>query len=195
MAAIAEDRQFKDRLRRIETLLQDVEKFKDPEARAKTREIVQTLMDFHGAGLERILAHLATTSEVGPARIEQLAQDELVASLLLLYGMHPVDLDSRVRQALEKVRPYLHSHGGNVELLEIDDGVVRLRLQGSCHGCPSSALTLKQTIEEAIMEKAPDVVGIEVEADAPAPLAVGVMEEVSHGGNGNGRFALPILGR
>jgi Fe-S cluster biogenesis protein NfuA len=195
MAAAAEDRQLRDRLRRIETLLADVEKFKDPEARVKTREIVQTLMDLHGAGLERILDHLVNTSEVGPARVDSLAKDDLVASLLLLYGMHPVDLETRVKQALEKVRPYLHSHGGNVELLDIDDGVVRLRLQGSCHGCPSSALTLRTTIEEAIMEKAPDVAAIEVEADEPdvQPVAVGV--DVSHAPKGNGRFALPILAR
>ena len=72
-------------------------------------------------------------------------------------------------QALEQVRPYLRSHGGNVELLEVRDGVVRLQLEGSCHGCPSSAVTMKQTIEEAILAKAPDMVAVEVEGASEGP--------------------------
>ena len=94
-----------------------------------------------------------------------------MASLLLLHGLHPLDLEARVRQALEQVRPYLRTHGGDVELLGVDDGVVRLRMQGSCHGCPSSAVTLKHTIEEAIYDAAPDVAAIEVEGVVEPPAA------------------------
>ena len=65
-----------------------------------------------------------------------LAADELVANLLIVHGLHPYGVDLRVEQALESVRPYLGSHGGDVELLEVTDaGVVRLRLLGSCNGC------------------------------------------------------------
>src|SRR5262245_44423069 len=100
----------------------------------------------------------------GAAIVDSFAHDDVVGGLLLLHGLHPLDLKTRVSQALDKVRPYLRSHGGNVELLRIDpDGVVRLRMQGSCHGCPSSAMTLKLAIEEAIYEQAPDVMAIEVE--------------------------------
>jgi len=189
MAVSTEDRQLHDRIHRVESLLAEVERFKDPLARSKTREIVQILMDLHGAGLEKILAHLAGTGRAGLATIDALAQDELVASLLLLYGLHPLDLEERVNQALVKVRPYLASHGGNVELLGVEEGVVRLRLQGSCHGCPSSAMTLKQTIEEAIMEKAPDATAIHVEGEIEQ-----ISAEVGIGaGHRNGRHALPIL--
>ena len=150
-----EDQKLHERIRRIETLLHEVEKFKDPEARRRTQEIVQTLMDLHGTALEKnTRADVAASGDSGLKLIDSLAQDSIVESLFLLYGLHPLDLETRVRQALEKVRPYLHSHGGNVELLSIADNVVRLRLQGSCHGCPSSAQTLKQTIEEAICERA-----------------------------------------
>jgi Fe-S cluster biogenesis protein NfuA len=187
MAVSTEDRQLHDRVRRVESLLHEVEQFKDPQMRAKTREIVQVLMDLHGAGLEKMLTHLASTGDAGLAMIDSLAQDELVASLLLLYGLHPLDLEARVNQALVKVRPYLSSHGGNVELLGVEEGVVRLRLQGSCHGCPSSAVTLKQTIEEAIMEKAPDAAGIQVEGDAEQIPAH------AENGDGAGRLALPII--
>jgi Fe-S cluster biogenesis protein NfuA len=81
----------------------------------------------------------------------------------LLHGLHPLDLECRVLQALEQVRPALKLHGGNVELIGIDDGVIRLRLLGSCHGCPSSSVTMKQTIEEAIIAKAPDAIGLDVD--------------------------------
>jgi Fe-S cluster biogenesis protein NfuA len=182
--ATQEDRAMRERLQRVDTLLQEVDGQPDGAARSRTKEIVQGLMEFHGAGIERILEKIASSGEAGQKLIDSLAEDELIASLLLLYGLHPLDLTARVAQALENVRPYLHSHGGNVELLGIDDGVVRLRLQGSCHGCPSSAMTLKQTIEEAIHEKAPDAVAIEVEGESKEQAVVG---------QDAGRFALPIL--
>jgi Fe-S cluster biogenesis protein NfuA len=165
-----EDAHLKERIHKIDSLLQEIERSKDPQARGKTREIVQSLMDLHGAVLRRMLDRIAESKFSGLELIDSLAGDELVEGLLLLYGLHPLDLETRVRQALDKVRPYLHSHGGNVELLGIDQGVVRLRLEGSCHGCPSSAMTLKQTIEEAICEKAPDVVSIQVIGEEPAPV-------------------------
>ena len=99
----------------------------------------------------------------GYAVFDRFAEDDLVGSLLLLYGLHPHPIETRITQALDKVRPYLDSHGGNVELLGVADGVVRLRMQGSCKSCPSSAMTLKLAIEEAIYAAAPDVVTIEAE--------------------------------
>jgi Fe-S cluster biogenesis protein NfuA/nitrite reductase/ring-hydroxylating ferredoxin subunit len=159
-------------IQRIEELIGKIETMADPDARANSLELVQSLMELHGAGLERMMEITAQTGEVGQAVIEAVARDEMVGGLLLLYGLHPVALDARVMQALDKVRPYLHSHGGNVEVLGIEEGVVRLRLQGSCKSCPSSAMTLKLAIEEAILEAAPDVVAIEAEGVAePPPVA------------------------
>src|SRR5918996_5456333 len=106
---------------------------------------------------------------------EAFAQDELISHLLLLHGLHPLDLETRVAGALEEVRPYLQSHGGNVELLGIEGGVARVRMQGSCDGCPSSAVTLKLAIEEAVQKAAPDLEGIEAEGvtePQPAPTLV-----------------------
>ncbi len=105
----------------------------------------------------------------------RLLDDELVASLLLLHGLHPHDLMDRVQQALVDVRPYLGSHGGDVEILELDEvtGTLRLGLLGSCDGCPSSTATLKYSVERAIQEAAPEIVHIEVEGlAAPAPPPV-----------------------
>ena len=118
--------------------------------------------------------------------IDAFAGDDLVGAILLLHGLHPLDLETRVRQALDKVRPLLRSHGGNVELLGLAGGVARLRMLGSCDGCPSSAMTLKTAIEEAIFEKAPDVTAIEVE---------GMATNGHVAKDGKGRIALPILGQ
>ena len=162
-------REFQARLQRIDVLLREVERFADPAAQAHTREIVQAILDMHGAGLERILEHLAASGPPGAAILDACTRDEVAAGLLLLHGLHPLDLEARVLQALEQVRPALRTHGGNVELLGVSDGVVRLRLLGSCHGCPSSAVTMKQTIEEAILAKAPDATAVEVEGATEGP--------------------------
>ena len=100
-----------------------------------------------------------------PALMADFAADELVASLLLVQGLHPESLDARVEGALASVRPFLAKHGGDVELLGIDDelGAVKLRLLGSCDGCPSSAATLRGAVEAAILEAAPEVTRIVVE--------------------------------
>jgi Fe-S cluster biogenesis protein NfuA len=152
---------------RVEALLEDVEGLDDPAARDTALALVQGLLDLYGDGLARIVDHVAGSHDAGLAGA--LAGDEVVAHLLLLHGLHPEPLEQRVRVALDEVRPFLGSHGGDVELVAVEDGIVRLRLQGSCSGCPSSTVTLKLAIERAIHAAAPDVRDIVAE-DAEAPL-------------------------
>jgi Fe-S cluster biogenesis protein NfuA len=168
---MAEDKHFQQQMERVEELVEAIETWADPNLRAKAIELVQTLMDFHGAGIERMMDVTAKAGAAGYAIFDDFAKDGLVSSLLLLYGLHPLDIETRIEQAIEKVRPSLNLHEGGVELLGVEDGVVRLRLQGSCDGCPSSALTLKHTIEEAIYAAAPDVAAIEVEGVIPTAVA------------------------
>jgi Fe-S cluster biogenesis protein NfuA/nitrite reductase/ring-hydroxylating ferredoxin subunit len=175
---------FVSRMQQVEGLIRKMENLPDPEARAAAVELVQSLMDFHGAGLARLMEIVAEAGEAGYAIFDRFAVDDLVGSLLLLYGLHPVTLEERVRQALDKVRPYLDSHGGNVELIGITDGVVRLRLQGSCKSCPSSSMTLKLAIEEAIYAAAPDVATIEAEGVSEQPKASGFVQIGKAQGNG-----------
>ena len=101
---------------------------------------------------------------------------------MLIHDLYPVPLEERVAEALDSVRPYMESHGGNVELLCLEDGVARLRLEGSCDGCPASSSTLELAIKTALEEAAPDLIGIEVEgleqdllnpASSPGPAADG----------------------
>ncbi len=137
-------------------------------ARERAEELVRLTADLYGAGIERILDIAYDAGQLTDEVLAALAADELVANLLIVHGLHPYGVDLRVEQALESVRPYLGSHGGDVELLEVTDaGVVRLRLLGSCNGCASSSVTLKLAVEGAIETAAPEVTGIEVE-EAPS---------------------------
>ena len=163
-----DDREARETVARVEALLEETERFADPAARDTVVELVQALLDLYGEGLGRVVGAIGEHDGNGLA--DALAGDELVAHLLMLHGLHPVPLERRVSAALDEVRPYLESHGGDVELLGIDEGVARLRLEGSCSGCPSSTATLKLAIEEAIHRTAPDVERIEAEGAAePAP--------------------------
>ncbi|MDH6280373.1 NifU family protein [Prescottella agglutinans] len=152
---------------RIEALL-DSASAGGPVARERAEQLVREVVDLYGEALGRILAVAAHA----PGLVDELARDELVSSMLLVSGLHPHDVETRVRTALDNVRPYLGSHGGDVELVEVsDDGVVRLRLLGSCHGCPSSAVTLQLAVEGAVQAAAPETTAIEVETDASEPAS------------------------
>lgn len=161
---------------RIETLVQEIASFPDPHARATAEELVQALLDMYGEGLNRLLEITAETEASGLALIDTFASDELLSPLFLLHGLHPLDLETRVMQALDEVRPYLKSHGGNVTLVKVEDGIAHLRLLGSCNGCPGSTITLKLAIEEAISKAAPDLDGLQVEGvtDPPPRLSMPV---------------------
>jgi Fe-S cluster biogenesis protein NfuA len=160
---------------RVEDLLEQLEGLTDPIARATATEMAQALLELYGEGLGRIVDIVAARDDGTLA--EALADDELVAHLLLLHGLHPVPVEERVRGALESVLPYLESHGGNVELLGVEEGVAHLRLEGSCSGCPSSEMTLKLAIEDAIFKVAPDVEEVKAEgAVTPAAPASGLLQ-------------------
>jgi Fe-S cluster biogenesis protein NfuA len=150
---------------RVEKLAAKLENAGDPETRAAALDLVQSVVELHGVALNRMLQALAKTPE-GEAAVLEALNDDLVSAMLLLHGLHPDDIETRVLRGIEKVRPYLKSHGGDVELSSVHDGIVRLILHGSCGSCPSSSLTLKTAVEDALFEAAPDIV--EIVADNPA---------------------------
>jgi Fe-S cluster biogenesis protein NfuA/nitrite reductase/ring-hydroxylating ferredoxin subunit len=168
------DTDLRDEARRIELLLDEVRAMAGPPTWQRVEELVQRIVALHGAGIERILGLVADAGALDQRLLSALCDDELVSSLLVLHGLHPVPTAERVRRALDGVRPYLGSHAGDVELVSVDaDGVVRLRLLGTCRGCPSSRATLEHTIEAAIETAAPEVARIEVDASTTAPEAAG----------------------
>jgi len=152
-----DDKDFQVKVQRIGELVGELENITDPEARASAKAMVQLLLDLHGAGLERAMEIVAKNDEPGQRIIDDLGGDPLVSSLLVLYGLHPLDLESRVVRALEKVQPQVRKGGGELALLGINSGVVRLNLQLTGHGCASTGKTLKKLVEDALYEAAPDM--------------------------------------
>ncbi len=168
---------------RIDVLLDELGQAAPPAVMGRVEELLQCVMSLYGAGLARVL------ETVEPDMVRRLADDELVGNLLVLNDLHPDDVDTRVQQALDKVRPYLGSHAGGVSLSGVDaQGVVHLRLEGSCDGCPSSALTVTSAIEDAILLAAPDVVAVEAEgmvSEEPPLLQIGRFEPQRSTGGGD----------
>jgi Fe-S cluster biogenesis protein NfuA len=175
----ASSQEFQKRLGRMEELIGALENGPDEIVREQVRELIQTLLELHGSGLERIMSRVYDSPVGGSPMIDELSQDQIVSGLLLLHGLHPLDLETRVRNALEEVKPRLGLHGGSVELLGVSpDGRVQLKLQGNCHECPSSRLTLRFSIEEALNAAAPDLTGLDVEGlpdEHPKPAANGAV--------------------
>jgi Fe-S cluster biogenesis protein NfuA/nitrite reductase/ring-hydroxylating ferredoxin subunit len=156
-------------LDRIEQLTAAIDAAADPFLRGTVDELVSTIIAMYGDGLERIVRGLSEQGEEG--LLLRLADDGVIGSLLLIHDLYPVPLDARVEEALASVRPYMESHGGDVKLLKLEDGVAHLALVGHCHGCPASAATLELAIKEALEEHAPDLLGLEVEGVAePKPV-------------------------
>jgi Fe-S cluster biogenesis protein NfuA len=154
-----DDAEVRELVARVESLLGGLD--------ARATEAVQALVELYGEALARFVRGADPTA------------DELLSHLLLVHDLHPVDVETRVRQALDDVRPYLGSHGGGVELLGVEAGVARVRLDGTCNGCPSSAVTLRNAIEEAIMRAAPELEGVDAEGvtePQPALVQIGSLQ-------------------
>lgn len=130
--------------------------------RRTAEELVRQLTDLYGDGLTRIVG---TLREHAPASVEAIAAADVVASLLVLHDLHPLDAAARVRRALDRIRPQV----GTVAVLAIDDGVARLSL-GARRGCSSAA---RAAVEAAVRDAAPELTGVEVET-APALYQIGL---------------------
>jgi len=153
--------QFQDRMERIEELIAAIQEHANPVVRASAVELVRSLLDVHRAGLIQTLDLIVRQGEPGQAILNELLQNDLVSRLLLLHGLHPVDLQTRLERALDSLRPRLRTFGAEVELAQASHEVVELRVQGGSH-------EVHRLLHEAILEAAPDVLRIEFsDADAP----------------------------
>jgi Fe-S cluster biogenesis protein NfuA len=143
----------------LDSLLAQLDSIPDPNARELATECVQSVVVFYGQALSRMVKLVADDK----AQMSAMLKDEMLRNLLFVHDLHPQSLDERLLGALDSVRPYLKSHGGNIEILGIEDGVARLRFQGTCKTCPSSAVTLELAIRRAVNEACPDLLGLELE--------------------------------
>jgi Fe-S cluster biogenesis protein NfuA/nitrite reductase/ring-hydroxylating ferredoxin subunit len=164
---------------RIEHLL-EASAAAGPIARERAEELLRLVVELYGAGLERVLELAYDAGALDDDLLASLAADELVSSLLLVHGLHPYGVEERVQRALDGVRPYLGSHGGDVQLLGVtQEGVVRLELLGSCDGCASSSVTLELAVEDAIHAAAPEIVAIEVKETEKAAAGLIPVESLT----------------
>ena len=119
-------------------------------------------MDVHGAGLDRIMEIVFESDGPGPAIIDKLGNDTVTSSLLLLYSLHPLDLETRVQKAVDLMRPRLRKLSCSVELVSIADGAVQARVTQGGHSCGSSSNDIRAIVEECVFELAPDVASLEI---------------------------------
>ncbi|MFZ0322154.1 MAG: NifU family protein [Candidatus Sulfotelmatobacter sp.] len=168
-----QDKDFQVKIQRLGELVRDLENIADPESRASAKTLVQLLLDLHSVGLERMLEIVTSTGDAGQRTIDDLGHDPLVGSLLVLYGLHPLDMETRVAQAVEKLQPRVRKGGGEVELLGFEGGVVRVHIQVTGHACGSTGKTLKSMVEDALYEAAPDMSALLIEGLEEESGAVG----------------------
>jgi NifU-like domain len=149
--------EFQDRVARIEGLIQKLEATADPASRSTARELIQCLMELHGTGLERLLEIVAGSGDAAAGLIDSMARDELVSSLLVLYGLHPDDFETRVMRALDKVRPVLRERGAGLEALVVTESMVRVKITGA------GSQELEKAVREGLFESAPDAAEVVIE--------------------------------
>jgi len=154
-----EAQELQEHAARIDVLIQELEATSDPVTRSKVRELMECVMELHGAGLERIMEIVSESRENGAAAVRALGRDELVSSLLVLYDLHPDDFETRVERGIEKARKLV----AGVELVAIDERRIRVRLAGA-HGCGSAGK--ESAVRDIILEAAPDALEIIIESDA-----------------------------
>lgn len=154
--------EFKEQVRRLSERITQFDQAPGGPERDAAREIIQLLMEVHGKGLERIMEIVFESGESGAALIDRLAKDEAAGGLLLLYSLHPDALETRVQNALERMRPRLRKLNSTIDLVSIDEGAVRVRLTRTGHSCGSSAMELRALVENGIYELAPDVTSLEI---------------------------------
>jgi Fe-S cluster biogenesis protein NfuA len=151
---------------RLQQLMEEIDGMAEGEIKEMMQDCVQNLLSFYGCGLKRILQIISEGNSSAAKDIyNKLIEDGFVSSLLLIHDLHPLDLKTRLHFALEKVRPYVDGHGGRIEIVSVENGIAKIKMSGSCKGCPSSENTIELGIKKAIEENCPDLLGLEIEGN------------------------------
>ena len=159
--------EFQHLLEWLGTGLERMEEIQDEKTREEVFAFLEGIDVLHRQGLGRILDLIGGLG--GQQAVERISQDPIVRTLLEMYDLPEADERSQVELALEPVYPYFQSHGGKLDLLGVENGRVRVRLSGSCEGCPGTATTLQRVVEEALREGFPGFKELVAEEPSPAP--------------------------
>ena len=173
----------------LDVLLKDLQRLEeivegwDDSQRSVLLALRKTLETLHREALRHIIAEVKQEPAAMP-RLRAALADPLVYAVLRHFGLVRASLQERVEQALERVRPMLAAHGGDVELLAVEPpDTVKLRLLGACDGCPASGLTLTAGVEKAIREACPEITRVE---------CVSGLAEADDAQDGGVRFVSPF---
>jgi hypothetical protein len=159
---VASEKEFQQKVRQLGTLVGELDQMPGGGSKVAVRELIQLLMEVHGTGLERIMELVFDSGAEGEAMIGRLGEDPIVRNLLLLYSLHPQDLETRVLKALDTVGPRLRKLDSKVELVSLHDGAVQLQLRTFGHVQGSAAKNLRSIVEEGLYEQAPDLVSLTI---------------------------------
>jgi hypothetical protein len=170
---VADEKDFQEKIRQLGTLVGELDQMSgarpDDRSKVAARELVQLLMEVHGTGLERIMEVVFESGLSGEALIGKLGQDPIVRNLLLLYSLHPDDIETRVLKALDTAGTRLRKFDARVELVRIQDGAIQVRLVTSGHACGSTTKNLQAIVEECIYDMAPDLTSLAIHAPEDEP--------------------------
>ncbi|MGA9587498.1 MAG: hypothetical protein WBQ95_19365 [Terracidiphilus sp.] len=155
---------FQEQIRQLGQLITRFDQMPETPQKTACKELMQLLMDVHGAGLDRMMEIVFESEAAGPAIIDKLGQDSVTSSLLLLYSLHPDDLQTRVNKAVERIRPRLRKVSYSVDLTGVNEGAVEVRVTStsSGHSCASTAKDVRAIVEDGIYELAPDITSLEI---------------------------------
>jgi Fe-S cluster biogenesis protein NfuA len=159
---VADSGAFQDQIRQLGELIAQFDQFPDGAQKTACKELVQLLMDVHGAGFERMMEVVFESGSPGLEIVDSLAKDSIVSSLLLLYSLHPDDLETRVQKAIDQMRPRLHKLACSAEIIRIKDGAVQVNVTKTGHSCGSSSKDVRAIVEDGVYEFAPDVASLEI---------------------------------
>lgn len=152
--------EFQKRVQQLGKLIAELEQMPDSPLKVATGELVHLLMEVHGTGIERMMEIIFESHAAGPQTIDKMGDDPIVRSLLLLYSLHPEDLDARVQKSLEALHPRLRKLNYGVELVSLNEGEVHVRVTSSGHACGSTTQNVRSMVEEGIYEYAPDLTSL-----------------------------------
>lgn len=176
---MANDGEFQEQVRQLGKLIAQFDELPDGATKTAARDLVQLLMDVHGRGLERVMEIVFDSGDSGQKIIDRLGQDSIVGNLLLLYSLHPDGLEARIQSALDRMRPRLRKLACTIELENVQEGAVQVRLATSGHSCGSSTKDLRSIVEDGMFEFAPDVTSLEILGlEEPTPAGFVTLESL-----------------
>ena len=176
---MANDGEFQEQVRQLGKLIAQFDELPDGATKTAARDLVRLLMDVHGRGLERVMEIVFDSGDSGQKIIDRLGQDSIVGNLLLLYSLHPDGLEARIQSALDRMRPRLRKLACTIELENVQEGAVQVRLATSGHSCGSSTKNLRSIVEDGMFEFAPDVTSLEILGlEEPTPAGFVTLESL-----------------